>query len=163
MITVPIKDYEHRYTISENGDVVSIGYGIVMKTHIASGYPKVNLYKGGRYKTSNIHRLLAKHFIPNPANLPIVNHINGDREDFRLENLEWVDASYNVKDGFNRGRVHPQQGKKYVDRKKVCQNCQKVFEYVKPQQIYCSRHCAGINNLKIAGVTLALHEAGELK
>lgn len=162
MKTVPIKGYEHRYLISENGDVTSIGYGLIMKTKMLGGYPKLNLYKGNGYKSFYIHRLVAEHFIENLNNLPFVNHINGDTTDFSISNLEWVTASENVKDGFNRGRVHPQQGKRYVNRKKVCEMCKKVFEYVKPQQRFCGKKCAGINNLQIRGVTLALKEAGEL-
>ncbi|RYF29600.1 MAG: hypothetical protein EOO17_00860 [Chloroflexi bacterium] len=160
---VPIKGFEPYYSINREGEILSHRFGLPLKHNLSTDYPRVTLYKPGvRGKTKSIHRLLCEHFIKNPKNLPLVNHINGNTNDFRLNNLEWASHEYNVKDGYNRGRVHPQQGKRYVDRKRECEMCKQTFEYVKPQQRFCSKKCAGINNLKIAGV-VALHEAGELK
>lgn len=159
---VPVIGYEGYYSINADGEVISHYYDIPLKHKIASAYPVVSLYKGGRAKTHTIHRLLATNFIPNPKGLPLVNHINGDTLDFRLENLEWVSHNYNVKDGFDRGRVHPQLGKRYVDRKKICEMCKRVFEYVKPHQRFCGKKCAGVNNLQLVGVTIALDDAGNL-
>ena len=52
---------------------------------------------GGRQKTiyRRIHRLVATEFIPNPQNLPQVNHKDGNRQDNNVDNLEWCDNSYN--------------------------------------------------------------------
>jgi len=159
----PIKGYENYYVIGEDGEIVSLRFYIPLKHSLSSGYPVVHLYKNKRAKTHTVHRLLAEHFIDNPDNLPLVNHKNGNTLDFSLDNLEWVTASYNVKDGFNRGRIHPQLGKRYVDRTKNCELCKQVFQYVKPRQRFCSKQCSGINNLQLAGVTIALAEAGELQ
>lgn len=52
-------------------------------------YLVVNLRKKGWSKVHLVHRLVAEHFIPNPQNLPTVNHINGDKHDNHFENLEW--------------------------------------------------------------------------
>ena len=161
MKTIPIEGFEHRYKICENGDVISDRFGLAMSPSILAGYPKVNLWNGKRYETHYIHRLLARHFIPNPDNLNIVNHKNGDTEDFRLENLQWVSESENVKDGFSRGRIHPQLGKRYVDRDKVCEGCRETFQYVKPKQRFCGKRCAGYNNL-FDIKTLKLHDEGLL-
>lgn len=160
----PIKGYEGYYSISIEGEVISHFYGIPLKHNLCTDYPRVTLYKPGvRGKPHAIHRLLAEHFIPNPNDLPLVNHVNGDTNDFKLGNLEWVTAQYNVKDGFNRGRVHPQLGKRYVDRKKACEMCKQIFEYVKPKQRFCGKRCAGYNNLFEPKLTIALDDAGELK
>ena len=84
------------YAVTETGDVISIRKGIVLKTCSANtgGYETVMLgRKGGiRY----VHRLVAEAFIPNPDNLPDVNHINEDKSDNRVENLEWCTRQYNV-------------------------------------------------------------------
>tara|TARA_R110000772_G_scaffold234007_1_gene345598 strand:+ start:22 stop:492 length:471 start_codon:yes stop_codon:yes gene_type:complete len=63
------------------------------------GYMNIGLYKNGKQKFFLIHRLLALHFIPNPENKPCIDHINGVRDDNRLENLRWVTYQENM-DGF---------------------------------------------------------------
>lgn len=63
------------------------------------GYRSVVLSKGGRPKTHAIHRLVAKAFIPNPANLPQINHKDEDKSNNSVENLEWCDNSYNQRYG----------------------------------------------------------------
>jgi len=60
------------------------------------GYPTVQLWKGNsRYKSSLIHRLVAEAFIPNPQNLPEVNHKDGNKLNFAVENLEWTTRTEN--------------------------------------------------------------------
>ena len=58
------------------------------------GYLRITLYDGKR-KTKLIHRIVGKAFIPNPNNLPQINHINGIKTDNRVVNLEWCNNSYN--------------------------------------------------------------------
>ncbi|WP_405320527.1 NUMOD4 motif-containing HNH endonuclease, partial [Frisingicoccus sp.] len=53
------------------------------------GYLALQLYKDNKGKNCYIHRLVAEAFIPNPDNKETVNHINGDKHDNRVENLEW--------------------------------------------------------------------------
>lgn len=73
------------------------------------GYYKVAVNR----KHYAVHRLVAKTFIDNPDNKPIINHINGDRKDNRVENLEWVDASENMQKASIAGSLVHQ--KKKVD------------------------------------------------
>lgn len=140
---IPVKGYEGYYSINKEGDVVSSYYGITLKHGESAGYPRVTLYKPGkRGKGKTIHRLLAEHFIPNPDNLPQVNHIDGDRYNFSLDNLEWVTASENVKDGFLRGRVTPNKGKRLAHYTRDCEGCKQEYVAGKKHQRFCSAKCS---------------------
>ena len=61
----------------------------------ADGYLQVGLWKDGKRKSYHIHRLVANAFIPNPNNLPEVNHIDEDKTNNKVENLEWCNKTYN--------------------------------------------------------------------
>lgn len=64
----------------------------------AYGYMRVSITdNNGKRKDRKMHRLMAQTFLPNPENKPEVNHINGDKTDYRLENLEWCTRSENTK------------------------------------------------------------------
>lgn len=65
------------------------------------GYKAVSLLKNGVSRRVKLHRLVAIAFLDNPNNLPQVNHINGVKDDNRLENLEWSSVSDNVKHAFD--------------------------------------------------------------
>lgn len=69
------------------------------------GYCKINIInENGKWTQTSIHRLVAKAFIDNPENKPCVNHINGKRDDNRVENLEWVTEKENVRHSFLYGQ-----------------------------------------------------------
>lgn len=112
-----INGYEGSYTISVNGivkslkRVIQLPNGIMRALHekiIQSrtnnyGYLSIRLSKDGRTRTHFVHRLLAEAYIPNPNNLPQVNHINGNKLDNSLENLEWVSPSTNSVHAYRTG------------------------------------------------------------
>lgn len=93
----PVKGYEGRYEVSSIGRVRN-RYGKVLSAdeRNGTGYMYVILRDGKKGFHANIHRLVAQAFIPNPLNLPIINHINEVRNDNRVENLEWCNQSYNT-------------------------------------------------------------------
>lgn len=94
-----IEGYEDYYIITNIGRVFSMtrrdklfreqGGGEVKLHNTGSGYLFITLYKNGKGKQFNIHRLVAKHFVPNPDNKPCVDHINGIKTDNRACNLRW--------------------------------------------------------------------------
>lgn len=63
--------------------------------NIRDGYRIIDLYKDGKRIKKNVHRLVAETLIPNPDNLPCVNHIDGNKQNNRVTNLEWVTYSEN--------------------------------------------------------------------
>ena len=91
-----IEDFEGRYRISDHGRVFSLLSKKLLNIYTNShGYQCVYLYLDGHYKNFKIHRLVATAFIPNPLNLPQVNHKNEDKTYNYYTNLEWCSAAYN--------------------------------------------------------------------
>lgn len=106
-----ITGYEGLYQISSEGRVKSLNYNRTGKEKILKaildkyGYCFVILCKNNKIKKYSIHRLVAQAFIPNPDNLPQVNHINENKTDNRVENLEWCTAEYNHNYGTRNDRI----------------------------------------------------------
>lgn len=124
--------FEETYKISESGEVWSkdrmcvdslgrkrFRKGQRIKPDIApNGYYRVTLAKGGKKKQKYLHRLIAEYFIPNPQNLPQINHKDGNKLNCKIENLEWVSVQDNVIHAYKNGLInhvrgtdHPNYGK----------------------------------------------------
>lgn len=69
------------------------------------GYRNVNLFREGRSKSIHVHRLVALAFIPNPANLPVVNHVDGMKSNCVVTNLEWTTDQGNRQHAIDIGRI----------------------------------------------------------
>ena len=85
----------------------------IKKTKNNNGYLKVILYKEGKYKNKTVHRLVAETFIKNNAKLPEINHIDGNKENNAVSNLEWCNKSYNIKHAYITGLWNPPSKGKY--------------------------------------------------
>lgn len=100
---VDVIGYEGLYKINQAGEVIGVKRQKILKpSKNTKGYYRVGLWKDGKAKDYRIHRLLALHFLPNPLNLPEIDHIDRNRANNLLENLRWVSSMDN---NLNRGVV----------------------------------------------------------
>lgn len=99
-----------RYTLYENGDIENIKTGKLLKNNADyDGYALITLYNGFKGKTHKVHRLVAENFILNPDNKPEVNHIDGNKQNNNVSNLEWVTRIENARhsvDVLGKGQNH---------------------------------------------------------
>ncbi len=87
----PIKGYEDAYLVSNRGRIWSVRRRKPLTLSITrAGYCRAHLSVDGIEKSCTVHRLVAMAFIPNLENKPTVNHINENKQDNRIENLEWA-------------------------------------------------------------------------
>lgn len=99
-----IKGYEN-YGVDEFGNIYSFKRKIVMKQQTDNrGYKKIMLRNNNESKVLLVHRLVAQAFIPNPNNLPQVNHKDENKSNNCVDNLEWCTAQYNVNYGTREER-----------------------------------------------------------
>lgn len=114
-----IKGYENLYQVSNTGKVKRLSHkrydrNQILKERIVkitypknNWYPYLSLCKNGKAINKNIHRLVAEAFIPNPNNFPIINHIDGNKQNNSISNLEWCTYSHNNREahkiGLNKG------------------------------------------------------------
>lgn len=99
-----IKDFEGLYGVDECGNVHSYRTNKILSQYNNTiGYKKVDLFKDGRKYKLYVHRLVAEAFIPNPNNYKEVNHIDCNRSNNTVNNLEWCDRSTNMKHVWSKG------------------------------------------------------------
>lgn len=106
-----VEDFPN-YEISNMGRIRNINTGYVLSPgDNGHGYLQVTLCQNGEKKRVYIHRLVGIAFIPNPNNLPQINHRNENRADNRAENLEWISIKDNVNYGTRAERFSLSRGK----------------------------------------------------
>lgn len=109
--------YEGLYKVSNLGKILSLNYRNTGKAELMNpgtdtdGYLEVNLWKNGKPKRCSVHRLVAQTFIPNPDNLPEVNHIDENKTNNRVSNLEWK----NHRDNCNHGTRNERSAKARIN------------------------------------------------
>ena len=107
-----LKNYDNYY-ITKEGKIFSDKRGSLKELSYSNnidGYKSVRLYKNGKVKRELLHVLLAKQYIDNPNNLPVVNHVDGDKTNNNISNLEWCTRSYNTKHSFELGLQKVERG-----------------------------------------------------
>ena len=101
-----IPNYEGIYQVSNDGLIMNLQTNTLKQPSLnEKGYLRICLNKKCKSKTFKVHRLVAKAFLPNPSNLPEINHINGDKTDNRVENLEWCNHYQNMKHAWENGLI----------------------------------------------------------
>jgi hypothetical protein len=95
-----------RYVNNRPGGTIALIKGRVLRTvKNKNGYVFIPLNRNGKRKSFKVHRLIAKAFIPKLKGKLYIDHINGIRDDNRLENLRWCTASENSRFSFRSGRI----------------------------------------------------------
>lgn len=135
-----VRGFEDYYEISSKGNVRSKSRVVVTKKGVnrkldskirvpvkTKGYYSITFSKNHKWSKFQIHRLVAKAFIPNPENKPCVNHINGNKLDNKVENLEWCTYKENEKHSYEKlGKVSPNKKLTYKDYNSIKLEVNKV-------------------------------------
>ena len=101
-----IVGYEGLYAVTSCGKVWSYKRKKFLKPYtVRGGYLQVKLLKDNEKKCCYVHRLIADAYIPNPENLPQINHRDENKTNNCLQNLEWCDAKYNSNYGTRNEKV----------------------------------------------------------
>ena len=101
-----IPNFEGKYAITENGEVWSYKHKKFLKPQIVNGYYKVDLVdRDNKVHQCTIHRLMALTFLPNPNNLPCINHKDEVKTNNHIDNLEWCTYKYNSNYGSAREKI----------------------------------------------------------
>lgn len=133
-----------RYEASETGEIRhSLNKNIRKARKNKYGYLQLNFSRNdgtGKSDTILVHRLIALTFLPNPNNLPEVNHIDGDKTNNNINNLEWCSISDNQKHAFKLGLQQTYKGEAHVKAKLTNEQAKQI------RQLYI----AGISQQKIA-------------
>lgn len=93
------KHWLHNYEVSSDGRIRNVTNGRILKQKIRSnGYADITVSLESREskKTFRVHRIVAQVFLPNPDNLPQINHKDGNKLNNSISNLEWCDQSHNI-------------------------------------------------------------------
>lgn len=119
-----IKNYEGKYIISNYGEVISLPRykqnnnklqyvepkEICRYVNKCNGYVYVQLWNNSNYKNIRLHRLVAEHFIDNKENKKQINHIDGNKQNNRVDNLEWCTCSENIRHAYRMGLRKQKKG-----------------------------------------------------
>ncbi len=121
-----IQGYEGLYAVTEDGRIWSYRRKKFLKPGVASGYLQAHLYINGVEKVFYVHRLVAAAYLPNPDNLPEVNHRDENKQNNDVSNLEWCDHSYNMNYG-----TRNEKAAKAVSKAVRCVETNKIYNSMK--------------------------------
>lgn len=127
MITIKAISDNPNYFICSNGQVLG-KYGFLYLKKDRQGYRTVRLCSNGRLTYPKVHRLVASAFIPNPDGKLEVNHIDGDKSNNNVDNLEWCTKSENMRHAYKLGLK--KTGGDNSPRRKLTENDVKLIRHM---------------------------------
>lgn len=139
-----IEDFPN-YQVSNKGRIKSNNTGKIIHSKNCRGYDRVSIYNNGHRSDKFIHRLVAETFIDNPLNKSEVNHIDGNKLNNMVSNLEWCTRSENLKHAFNTNLKQPSGGLsnrklKVVETNKIYESAYECARDMKLDQAHIN-HC----------------------
>ena len=149
-----------RYLVSNTGFVKG-PKGHILSGSITNGYYRIGLYNGKNKKYEFVHRIVAKTFIPNPENKPIINHKDGNKLNNNIDNLEWCTQQENVIHARDVLKISYQTDAAHEARKQKI----KIIDIItKEEQIFNSiQECADFLNIKYQTIQYYLKTKGLYK
>ena len=118
--------YEGLYKVTSYGSVYKMGPdgNVVKKLRVnrdGAAYVRIPLSKSGKRVWLGTHQIVAKTFIPNPRNLPIINHLDGNKYNCRMDNLEWCTYYDNHQHACDTG-LNPHYKLSSNDKYQICED-----------------------------------------
>lgn len=162
-----IKDFEGWYQISDLGNVRSLDRvssdgrfykGSLKAIGFGRGkYNIITLYKGGEQKSFRVHRLVAEAFISNPDNKSEVNHIDGNKNNNHVGNLEWSTSSENQKHAYRLGLQETFKGEDHIKAKLTNEQAWAI-KYLRKDNplLYTMQNLANMYNVSVATISLIM-------
>lgn len=149
----PVVGYENLYEISNLGRIKSLKYRggkkqKILSTYNVHGYKRVRLFDGRTKHSTGVHRIVAEAFLDNPESKQFVNHIDGDKGNNRLENLEWATRSENTIHAFRvlkvkRGGGLEKRAVKNIDTGEIYSSIQEASRKTKLNRTSIISCCKG--------------------
>jgi len=145
-----------KYKVSNLGNVISFA----RKEHVkmlklnkeSTGYTSVKLPVNNKFRTCLVHILVAKAFLKNPENKKQVNHINGIKDDNRIENLEWVTPKENAQHAVKTGLTKIKYGEETSNSKLKKEQVKKILELSKTMSARKIAKIYGVDNTTISDI-----------
>ena len=144
-----VKGFENKYDVTDDGRVYKKDGTELNYHYVKRGYKTVCLVENSRTHTKLVHRLVAEAFIPNPNNLPQVNHKDEDKENNTVNNLEWCTNYYNNHYGTGNERRRASS----VEKAKRLGECKEVICITDGKRFYSISEASryyGINRATVS-------------